>query len=277
MKSNWRRVVPQWARPRFLRRIILKVGVFFGLTPIPFRVSYNLIERPHYAYGIYQAAMQAKALGLPAISVIEFGVAGGSGLVAMERLSKEVSIETGVRVQVYGFDSGGGLPPPKDYRDLPYVWQSGDYVMDEQKLRAVLTDAELVLGDVSDTVREFVQRKDLAPIGFIAFDLDYYSSTKQAFDLLLHNYNLYLPRLWMYFDDIISDDTDMYYCEDVGELLAIKEFNEENEVRKIRIHNGLRDFAYPPFWREQIFIGHFFQHPLYGKFINPKKDHLPLV
>src|SRR5262245_50288865 len=46
--------------------------------------------RPSYTWGVLQAAHLGKALGYPAISVLEFGVAGGNGLVALETAALEV-------------------------------------------------------------------------------------------------------------------------------------------------------------------------------------------
>ena len=55
--------------------------------------------------------------------------------------------------------------------------------MDEGALRKRLTSAELVLGPVAETIPEW-SNSEHPPVGFIAFDLDYYSSTVEAFQLL---------------------------------------------------------------------------------------------
>jgi hypothetical protein len=67
--------------------------------------------------------------------VIEFGVATGGGLRIMEQQAIEEEKIFGIRIEVYGFDTGSGLPPASDYRDLPNVWSHGKYKMDEAKLR----------------------------------------------------------------------------------------------------------------------------------------------
>jgi hypothetical protein len=87
---------------------------------------------------VQQAAAVAQRLGLTAVSVIEFGVAGGRGLTQLERLADQAMGATGLRIEVYGFDRVGGLPPPSDYRDLLYAWEPGDFVMDLDKLRRSL-------------------------------------------------------------------------------------------------------------------------------------------
>ena len=90
--------------------------------------------------GVVAAAVQATREGVKEISVIEFGVAGGEGLLALESESEVVERETGIRIRVFGFDNGAnGLPEPiGDYRDLPDRWKSGDYAMDEAALKGAL-------------------------------------------------------------------------------------------------------------------------------------------
>src|SRR4051794_31905515 len=95
------------------------------LGSVALRTEYDVWDRPSYAYGIYSAANMAQCLELSHISVIEFGVAGGNGLLAMERIAQQVGKYFGIEISVYGFDSGQGMPEPIDYRDLPYVWGAG--------------------------------------------------------------------------------------------------------------------------------------------------------
>src|SRR5690606_4085480 len=52
--------------------------------PYERRVRLALVRRPQYAYGIHRACDLARKLGIPRITAIELGVAGGNGLVAME-------------------------------------------------------------------------------------------------------------------------------------------------------------------------------------------------
>ena len=135
--------------------------------------------------GTHSAAKLARALGLDRITAVEFGVAGGNGLVSMERIAEAVGGHLGVDVAVIGFDVGSGTPAPEDFRDLPHVWAQGFYKMDAEARLARLRKAELVLGNVADTVRATVAREGLPPIGFVLFDLDYYSSTHQRLPYLL--------------------------------------------------------------------------------------------
>jgi hypothetical protein len=78
-------------------------------------------------WGVLQGASLAKILGLPRVSVFEFGVAGGAGLVNLERIAELVEQKTGVGIDIYGFDTGKGLPKPKDHRDVPYMWEEATF------------------------------------------------------------------------------------------------------------------------------------------------------
>ncbi len=239
--------------------------------------EYDIWDRPNYGFGINSAALLAKSLGLPAISVVEFGVANGTGLRSMERIAKRISKGLGVTIDVYGFDTGQGMPPPVDYRDLPNVWETGIFKMDVDKLRSELNGAQLVLGDVSRTIPEFLSSTSHAPIGFVSFDLDYYSSTMQAFEIFSGTAASRLPRVFCYFDDIISPER-ACLNDFVGELCAIREFNEQYDRRKIAKFpylSWLRAVAAQ--WNDQIYVFHDFEHPLYTQMLTREFHQLPRV
>lgn len=233
------------------------------------KLRWDAMEYPQYAYGVYQAALQARALGLEATSAIELGVAGGNGLVALEEICERVASEVGVSVSVFGFDRGEGMPQPVDYRDLPCIWQPEFFRMDVTALTARLHRAELVLGDVATTVPGFVERGKFPPVGFVAFDLDYYSSTVAALRILEADDALRLPRVLCYFDDIIGDDWELH-SPFTGELLAIEEFNGRHDHLKVSKINGLGyKRRIPAAWNDMIFVAHNFSHPLYNVHIHP--------
>jgi hypothetical protein len=260
LRSRLREPVPF----RFL--LLSWIDSRFNVLPYLKKLNYGTIEKPAYGYSVYQAAQLARTLGYPCISAIEFGVAGGNGLVALERHATQVEQETGVAVSVYGFDTGAGMPPPTDYRDLPYMWQEGYFAMDPARLKARLTSAQLVLGPVEQTVANFIEQYQPPPIGFISFDLDYYSSTAESLRLLDEDHRHFLPRVVCYLDDI-SGDIDYAYNEFTGELLAVKEFNDRHTDIKIARVHGLR-YAKPHLprsWHDQIFVAHRFTHPDYGR------------
>jgi hypothetical protein len=184
-----------------------------------------------------RAADQAKSQGVQEVGVVEFGVARGTGLLEMQKYADMVEKETGVRILVYGFDSGSGLPDfCGDYREHPEIWAPGDFPMDEVRLRRELSDrTQLVLGNVKDTVPEFVQSQQKCPIGFIAIDVDLFTSTRDALKILSEPGKSVLQRVILYFDDTET----LLYHRFAGEYLAIEDFNEHNELVKIDRWRGL--------------------------------------
>jgi len=251
----------------------------FPVGSLATRMRFDIAERPAYAYGVYSAAMMAKRLGLGAISVMEFGVAGGRGLLALQRLAAEVERALSVRIAVYGFDSGSGMPPPVDYRDLPHVWGEGFYKMDVDALRTQLGRAHLLLGDLRETVPRVMTAPETPPLGFAAFDLDYYSSTTAAFSIFDAPESTHLPRVHSYFDDLGSTDLGCMNTY-VGEHLAIKEFNERNPERKIcRIEQLRLNRTRWEDWQDRMYAFHNFAHSAYTRHVLPsgaKHQQLPL-
>ena len=114
------------------------------------KMNYDEIERPHYAYCMYNAAILAKQLGYSKISVIEFGVAEGKGLLVIEKHAQEIFDELGIEFEIYGFDLEKGMPPSDDYRDLLYIFSERMFKMDKKKLELKLKKAKLVIDDVKD-------------------------------------------------------------------------------------------------------------------------------
>lgn len=233
----------------------------------PKLIRYGAVARPHYGYIVYRAADLAARLGLPKISVLEFGVAGGRGLLNLEMHAARVSELTKVEIEVYGFDSGEGLPPPADYRDLPYIWQESHFKMDQAALKRQLRNASLVLGPVSRTAASFAADFNPAPIGAISFDLDYYSSTVDAFRIFEAPPDRRLPRIFCYFDDIYSSDVG-HVGAGVGVPLAIDEFNAARSGRTLSPLTHL-EFTYPPAraWHRQIYSFADFEHPQHDQYI----------
>ena len=266
---------------RLTTRLPLVLGLWnkFPLGSVETRVEYGIFPYPNYAYGVFWSAVLAARLKLPRISVIELGVAGGRGLIALERASLEIEKAVGVGIDVIGFDSGVGMPAPLDYRDCPHVWGEGFYKMDPEKLRVKLTNAELVLGDVSETIPDWLQTKQKSPIGFVSFDLDYYSSTKTALELLRGPESSHLPRVHCYFDDLAGNNLSCIN-EFLGEHLAIKEFNEEFADRKLCKIEQLR-LARPRWekWQDRMYAFHNFSHAEYNTLViqrTKKHSQLPL-
>jgi hypothetical protein len=127
-------------------------------------------------------------------------------------------------------------------------------------VRILPPNAKLLIGDLSATVANFLESVTTdSPIGFVALDVDYYSSAKEALRIFDDSDpNKYLPIALVYLDDI----TFPTHCRFTGELLAIEEFNAEHPMRKIDAHRMLkfsRVFKNAR-WIEQIFLLHVFDH-----------------
>jgi hypothetical protein len=228
--------------------------------------------RQSYAWGVLQGVNLAKALEVERVSVIEFGVAGGNGQVALEQIAERLEKEFGVGIDVYGFDSGAGLPASKDPRDVPNLTSAGLYAMDRRKLEQRLRRARLVLGPIEDTVGEFL-RSSPAPIAFVACDLILYTSTVHALRVLEADPALLLPRIHWYCDDVLG----FTFGDHNGERLAISEFNAAHETRKVSPIYGLRHYVPSrlanEMWLEKFWIAHVFDHPRYGERDNLVRRH----
>lgn len=244
-----------------------RVAIFNGLRRLRnkysrshyyYRTVFNEVQRPDYGYCIYRAATMAKFLKYPRVSILEFGIAKGGGLLDIEFHIQNIKREIDIEFNVFGFGLDEGLPAPEDYRDLPFKWWEGRFAMDTKALKDRLKFSTLVLGDVKETCRTFFDdHKEVPPIGAVLFDLDYYSSTRDAFQVF-RDAKHYLPRVFCCFDDILGTN------EFIGELRAIKEFNESNPMKKIAKPYAL--FAERrSVWNEKIFTFHDFEHPRYNE------------
>ncbi|MGA8173020.1 MAG: hypothetical protein WB816_19625 [Methylocystis sp.] len=211
------------------------VAVFGGTRA---KIDFDLVVRQQYAYPILRAADFAREWGYKKLTLIEFGVAAGSGLLNICEIAKLVTKETGVEFDIYGFDTGTGMPEPVDYRDLPENYQAGDFPMDQGKLRENLpSNCRLIIGPILETVPTFLEKISAeAPIGFVSVDVDYHSSARDALTAFTGDPDKYLPIVPVYFDDLGDETVNPW----VGEELAINEFNEITDFRKIAPYNMLR-------------------------------------
>ena len=206
--------------------IRLFVRAFLKRLPVSSttRALWDISDRPPYLAGVHYAARRALEERVGEIAVLEFGAAGGNGLLVLEREAAAVEEELGVQIRVYGFDNGpAGLPAfIGDHRDHPDKWKPGDFPMDEALLRSRLgRRTTLVLGNVAETVPRFFEDPGVPPVGFIAFDLDLYSSTSHALRILSQLGRRTLDHVPLYFDDTEHSISHRF----AGELLAIDEFN----------------------------------------------------
>jgi hypothetical protein len=259
-KQIWKRIFyERLTEPLHLN--ILSIFVFL-LGGIKQKINFDLVLRQQHAYGLLAACEQALRRGLSSITVIEFGVASGTGLMNMVEIANKLTKKLGIKINIIGFDTGKGMPVPIDYRDHVNLYGKGDFPMMADLLREKLPEnAKLVLGEVKDTVlNELELITEDSPIGFVSFDLDYYSSTKDALSIFNDkNPNKYLPHVIVYLDDISLPEHNEY----AGAMLAVKEFNETDGYRKLCIPNFLasaRIFKNAT-WIKQIRYAHIMDHP----------------
>ena len=227
------------------------------------KVGFDLVRPRKYAFATLEAARNARDQGKRKVTIIEFGVAAGGGLLGMCALARSVAEVTGVEFEVVGFDTGVGMPSPVDFRDHPDLYQAGDFPMDQQALRKKLpANARLLIGELEYTVPNFLaELNPEAPIGFAALDVDYYSSAVNALRIFADpNPSKYLPLPILYLDDIVLPSHSRFS----GELLAVEEFNATHEYRKIDQHRFLRSqrIFKQARWIDQMFLLHVFDHPV---------------
>jgi hypothetical protein len=233
------------------------------------RVRFDLVERPQHAMGLLAAADIARFAGIDRIVAIEFGVAEGAGLRNLADVAADVVEETGVHVDVVGFDSGQGLPAPVDFRDHPEIWSEGDFrTPDIAELRNDLpAGTELVVGPVGETVPAFIGSLAGRVVGFVSFDLDLYTSTTDALLLFEAPPEQLLPVVVSHFDDVLGGARrigSLFRTEAAGQLLAIGEFNRANRPRHldpIRILRHRRPLD-RELWLERMYALHVLDHPV---------------
>jgi hypothetical protein len=261
-------ILLRWLNHRTPVRVSLarKAIQAFSLFSYQDRLRICAIDRPNYGHCLFEATKLAARLNYPRISAIEFGCGGGNGLLSAEMHISELEKLFPVKIELYGFDSGKGLPTAKDYRDFPYYFNSGQFRMEADQLRSKLKRAKVVIGDVRDTSQTFFDEYHPAPIGCIFNDLDYYSSTMDSFNIFKGDKRYLLPRIFMYFDDIIGDNT-WLTSEFAGETLAIQEFNLANSTKKIAANRAMPAIYPDQWWVHQIYIYHDFEHPRYNDFV----------
>jgi hypothetical protein len=259
--------IPILNREKDIIDIMTKNRAFYKL-----RYNEHQLPRQHYATCLVRALSEAKILGYDRISVIEFGVAGGSGLRCLEFHANECARLFGIQVEVYGFDWGDGLHETDyGYKDLPHLFPVTGYNMGgQEELADRLRCANLIIGDIRKTCLDFQNKHHPAPIGAVMIDVDYYSSTVDILNYFESlNEDMLIPRVWMYFDDLHSE------YEYQGEDLAIKEFNKRNSEFNIspegRIHIK-EDF------NRNLKVMNVFKHSKYNdSILTADREQLPFI
>lgn len=239
------------------------VKKFKDVDNIAEQIFNDKIGRPAYAFGLWLATLQAKELGIKKLNIFEFGVATGAGLINLCDICAIMTKSTDMQYDIYGFDSDIGMPAlSSGYKDHPELWHEGQFLVDHDEIRKNLPEnAQLISGNIADTIEPFCQEhlSNDAPVGFVAVDVDLYSSTLSVFELFKHNNpELYLPVTIMYLDDINDLLTNNSWC---GEMLAVREWNDQNELRKME-EMRIRQNHSPAGWHDHIYGLHVLDHPV---------------
>ena len=219
--------------------------------------------KPHYETVLLESCKEAKKLGINNVSVLELGVAGGNGIIALEKYKKSIEKYLNIKIDIYGFDTGEGMPASTLKEDLPFVFKPGQFKIDKEDVSKKI-NSKIFYGDIKDTIVEFIDSKP-NKISCIFFDLDYYSSTKSFMNQIENLRKYLLPRVLCYFDDLHLPEK---YISDVnGVLLAINEFNSLNTKCKFGTNvDHVLDFKFP-LAKSSIYMLHDFDHQDYNKFI----------
>jgi len=219
------------------------------------------IHRPPYAFGVWLATLQAQRMGIDRLQIFEFGVANGNGLFNLCNICEMITSSTDVQFDIYGFDSDIGMPKLEGYKDHPEIWHEGQFKSDHNDIRSKLpNNTKLISGNIAHTIEDFCSNNlsHQAPVGFVSIDVDLYTSTVSAFELFKHSACNYLPTTILYFDDINDLLTNNKWC---GEMLAIREFNESQELRKME-EMRIRQNHFPAGWHDHIYGLHVLDHPI---------------
>jgi hypothetical protein len=270
----WKRIFyERLSEPIHLNIIALFVSLFGSYRS---KIDFDLVIRPQHAYSLLSIADQAKALGYERVSIFEFGVAAGSGLINLQEIAKKVTQSTGVGFDIYGFDTGSGMPPPQSYKDHPEIYQAGDFPMDFDRLSRLLErNTALVLGPISDSMTKFLAKDfSKAPIGFVSIDVDYYSSTVDALKLLTHSAENMLPQVMLYLDDLEYPSHNSW-C---GEQAAVHEFTAEHPMRPIEKHPFLRSYRIfkNARWIDHMYQCHVLDHAIRNQ-LTPSRSNIVLT
>jgi hypothetical protein len=258
-REIWKRIaIERLTEPLHLNAAAAAVAVFGDLRK---KILFDLVVRPQHAYGLLHAADLAAASGVRRTTIVELGVGSGTGLLNLCELGARITELTGIGFDIVGFDTGAGLPPPRDHRDHPELYKEGWFAMDAEALRRRLpSNARLILGDLGTTIEPFLQTlTPAAPLGFVTLDVDHYTSSLKALAVATGPADCYFPYLTLYVDDIALP-TNTHFA---GELLAITDFNQAHELRKIDPDYHLahaRVFKHAE-WLSHMYKIHIFDHP----------------
>ena len=275
----WKRVYRERLGEPLIYNIVACFVAIFG--SIVSKINYDLVIRQPYAFGINEAfkLMASERGRLPQrnLVLIEFGVASGAGLLNICRIAEKLSKHYGISYSVVGFDTGTGMPLPVDYRDHPEKYLDGDFKPHDNAAlaRSLPSQASIKYGPIAETLNELTtDLTDNDVIGFVSIDVDYWSSTKDCFMLFDDSRLNFLPRTPMYLDDVNNIDHHPF----AGELLAVREFNEDHADVKIAKMNQLRDWRIfkNALWLDQMYWHLNFKHAFFTQAYHANRERCQL-
>jgi hypothetical protein len=251
----WKRLYLERLGEPFIYNLVSLYILLFG--SFRRKIKYDLVPRQPYAFSLDLAFSEAKKLNISHLSFFEFGVASGAGVYNLYDIASKLSAIYSIDFNIYGFDTGDGMPNAVDYRDHPEKYMFGDFPPLNLKSVDLPPKTQVIYGDISSTLLPFF--RDLskeAVVGFISIDVDYYSSTVPCLRMLFESAERFLPKVPLYLDDSNHPDHN-YFC---GELLAIDEFNKHSPFRKIAPMRQLRNWRIfkNALWLDQMFYLHVF-------------------
>jgi hypothetical protein len=238
---------------------------------------FDAVRYPSYAAGLQAACKYAGLAGKQGFTAIEFGVAGGNGLMELSKYAGILAQRTGLKIKVTGFDAGSGLPMSPDRRDAPWLWNPGDFPSNVDRLRRTLpAETELVVGRIQDTLPQWLNEQLKLPIGFVSIDVDLYSGAAAICEAMGSvEVSRLLPFVSFYLDDALRFLTP----RSTGELAAIAEFNREHANRQFDRDDWIaedRPFA-ERLWLKRMYSLCCFDHPAMMGHKNREAARLDLI
>ena len=240
------------------------------------KIDHDLIIRQQFAFCLWDAARLAQWNGLKSFTAIEFGVGNGEGLLNMARIANKITELTEIRINIVGFDLTTGLPLARDYRDMPEIFTAGSFanLQTEKLLRSFPQNTKLIVGEIEETAKVFLNTVSPdSPIAFVSVDVDYYYSAVSCLNVLKGDPAKYLPHTLIYLDDI----TVVSSSPEVGELLAVNEFNRDNPLRKIHKYPFLKSqrIFKNARWLDQIYLLHVLDHEFRSPEFQNSRNRVP--
>ena len=107
----WKRLLyERLSEPIHLNLLALFVGLFGSYRQ---KIDFDLVIRQQHAYALLNIADQANALGLERVSVFEFGVAAGAGLLNLQEIASKLTTVTGIGVRRSGGPTRASARDPR--------------------------------------------------------------------------------------------------------------------------------------------------------------------